>query len=72
MGPVGDQTHASAEDRARARETRRGELMKLTKPQLAERYRRNGYLGSAHPLSAWTKPEIVSSLLSLEFPEPTT
>jgi hypothetical protein len=59
-------------EREQARETRRRELDKLTKTRLIAMYRARGYLGSAHPLSAWTKAEIVSSLLGLEYPEPTS
>jgi hypothetical protein len=59
-------------DQQKAREARRRELDKLPKARLAALYRSRGYLGSAHPLSAWAKAEIVASLLSLEFPEPTS
>jgi hypothetical protein len=69
---MGNGTQARPEDRARAREARRRELDKLPKVRLAALYRTRGYLGSAHPLSAWTKAEIISSLLDGEFPVATS
>ena len=54
------------------REQRRRELDKLPKTRLITMYRQRGYLASAHPLTAWTKAEIIASLLDLEFPEPTS
>jgi len=50
------------------REDRRRELARLTKAQLIKLYRPR-CLYSAHPLESWRKDELISSLLSLEFPE---
>ena len=50
------------------REDRRRELARLTKAQLVKLYRPR-CLYSAHPLETWRKDELISSLLSLEFPE---
>jgi hypothetical protein len=69
---MGNGTETGQREREQAREARRRELDKLPKARLAALYRSRGYLGSAHPLSAWAKAEIVASLLSLEFPEPTS
>lgn len=50
------------------RDARRRELAKRTKTQLvgmASRY----VIGSAHPLSKWTKDEVIAAIVTGEFPE---
>lgn len=50
---------------ARRREARRAELARCTKRQLIARLQ--PHVMTAHPLSTWTKEEIISSLLDREF-----
>jgi hypothetical protein len=49
------------------RDVRLRELGKLPKARLVAIYRPN-CLGSAHPLSSWSRDELISSILSIEFP----
>jgi len=56
---------------AATREERRRELARQSKAELIRQYQPY-CLWSAHPLSKWTKDEVISSLLSIEFPEPTS
>jgi len=49
------------------RESRRRFLARLSKKALIEYYKNIGYLASAHPLSEWSKEEIIGSILDLEF-----
>ncbi|MGI8446963.1 MAG: hypothetical protein ACR2MP_07245 [Streptosporangiaceae bacterium] len=62
-----------------ARQLRRAELDKMTKRQLVTKYRAGirgpdgstvRYGSSAHPPESWRKDELVSRILSIEFPSP--
>lgn len=51
------------------REERTSELLALRKADLIRLYRPN-CLYTANPLTSWSKDELVSSILSIEFPPP--